>query len=132
MTWQERTNRTRLGSSLLILFSVCAVALVWKWYSFPPDLSAFYMAAHFYGTGQFDLIESPLPVDVLYLADRVRVVVTGTCPADIDHDGIIGVNDLVAVIVGWGDAGGPADVDGDGDVDVDDLNAVIIGWGACV
>ena len=30
--------------------------LNWKWDSFPPDLSALYMSAHFYAQGQFDLI----------------------------------------------------------------------------
>ena len=52
------------------------------------------------------------------------------CAADVDGDGEVGVEDLVAVIVAWGPCPGcPEDVDGDGGVDVDDLVAVVAGWG---
>ena len=27
------------------------------------------------------------------------------CPADLDGDGVVGVNDLVELIVAWGDCG---------------------------
>jgi hypothetical protein len=55
------------------------------------------------------------------------------CPADVSGDLVIDVNDLLAVIAAWGDAGPgiPEDVTGDGVVDVDDLLAVIAAWGAC-
>jgi hypothetical protein len=53
------------------------------------------------------------------------------CPADIDGSGGVNVDDLLAVIAGWGGTGGPADIDADGDVDVDDLLAVIGAWGDC-
>lgn len=57
------------------------------------------------------------------------------CPADIapgPGDGIVDVQDLLAVINGWGGGPGhPADVDGSGDVDVGDLLAVINAWGDC-
>jgi hypothetical protein len=67
------------------------------------------------------------------------------CPADIAPgplgDGSVDVNDLLAVIGGWGPCGGvtpeqcPADIapdgHGDGAVDVDDLLEVIGGWGPC-
>ena len=54
-----------------------------------------------------------------------------TCPADINNSGAVDVDDLIAVINGWG-GNGPGDIDGSGTVDVDDLLAVINGWGACV
>jgi hypothetical protein len=58
-----------------------------------------------------------------------------SCPADTDNSGAVDVDDLVAVILGWGECpakgGCPADVDDSGVVDVDDLVAVILGWGAC-
>jgi hypothetical protein len=62
------------------------------------------------------------------------------CIADIapmgQLDGVINVNDLLAVIFAWGPAGGPADIAGpsgtpDGVVDVNDLLVVINAWGAC-
>ena len=49
-------STSRLACALLLLAALCTVMLNWKWDSFPPDLSALYMAAHFYAQGQFDLI----------------------------------------------------------------------------
>jgi len=54
------------------------------------------------------------------------------CAADIDNSGVVNVDDLLAVINGWGVAGkSPADVTGDRLVNVDDLLAVINAWGPC-
>jgi len=58
------------------------------------------------------------------------------CPADINHDGSVNVNDLLAVITGWGPCPQPpavcsGDVNNDGQVDVNDLLAVITSWGNC-
>lgn len=51
------------------------------------------------------------------------------CPADPSGDGIVDVEDLLAVIAGWGtDA---ADLNFDGTTDVSDLLLVIGGWGPC-
>ena len=52
------------------------------------------------------------------------------CAADITGNSVVDVDDLLAVIDGWG-AAGPADITGNGIVDVDDLLAVIDGWGVC-
>ena len=52
------------------------------------------------------------------------------CP-DITGDGIVNVNDLLAVIDLWGTFDSPADINGDGLVDVADLLQVIGSWGAC-
>ena len=62
-----------------------------------------------------------------------------SCLADISPsspgvagDGAIDVDDLLAVINGWGKCDGcVADVNGDNSVDVDDLLSVINGWGGC-
>jgi hypothetical protein len=55
------------------------------------------------------------------------------CPAD--DSGTVDVDDLIAVILGWGACGNcqscQADVDDSCAVDVDDLIAVILAWGAC-
>jgi hypothetical protein len=61
------------------------------------------------------------------------------CPGDIVPPiGVVDVDDLVAVILAWGNCpmptNCPADVApplGDGVVDVDDLVQVILSWGAC-
>jgi hypothetical protein len=67
------------------------------------------------------------------------LTVPGTCPpcpADTNGSGAVDVDDLIAVILGWGACPPPppvcgADVDHSGAVDVDDLIAVILAWGAC-
>jgi hypothetical protein len=53
-----------------------------------------------------------------------------SCPADVTGNGIVDVDDLLAVINNWGNLG-QGDITGNGIVDVDDLLAVINGWGAC-
>jgi hypothetical protein len=57
------------------------------------------------------------------------------CPADVNNSGAVDVNDLLAVILGWGCTNPPgpcpADVNGSGVVDVNDLLAVILSWGPC-
>jgi hypothetical protein len=53
------------------------------------------------------------------------------CAADVTVDGLVGVDDLIAVLSAWGEVHAYADVDGSGLVDVDDLVAVVVGWGPC-
>jgi hypothetical protein len=62
------------------------------------------------------------------------------CPADINADGVVNVDDLLAVISAWGNcavppAACPANIVNTGTsanrVDVDDLLAVISAWGPC-
>ena len=53
------------------------------------------------------------------------------CPADIDGDGTVAVNDLLALIAAWGSPDASLDLDGSGVVDVGDLLVVIAAWGAC-
>ena len=55
------------------------------------------------------------------------------CAGDVDGDGDVGTNDILAILSDWGpDCGGcPADLDGDGDVDVDDLLSVVAAFGPC-
>ena len=54
----------------------------------------------------------------------------GDCPADVDGDGTVGVDDVLLVLSGWGGSG-TGDIDGDGLVNVDDLLLVIAAWGPC-
>ena len=55
------------------------------------------------------------------------------CAGDVDGDGLVGVNDMLAVLEAWGDCPAPcdADVDGDGIVGVDDVLFIISSWDIC-
>jgi len=53
-------------------------------------------------------------------------------PSDINQDGVVNVDDLLAVINGWGPCQNPpcdSDIDGDGSTNVDDLLQIINNWG---
>ncbi|MDP7070131.1 MAG: hypothetical protein QF561_02145 [Phycisphaerales bacterium] len=53
------------------------------------------------------------------------------CPGDVDGDGEVGVDDILAVIAYFGSGDG-GDVDGDGDTDVDDILTVVSSFGPCL
>ena len=54
------------------------------------------------------------------------------CAPDVNGDGNVDVNDLLAVIADWGSSGSEGtDINGDGVVDVNDLLLIISSWGAC-
>jgi hypothetical protein len=59
------------------------------------------------------------------------VTIEPECDTDLDGNGVVNVDDLVAIILAWGTDDAAADVDGSGTVDVDDMLAVILSWGAC-
>ena len=95
-----------------------------------------------YFTANIDTLGTPTTLDDIEGAFTIRVPVDiGTpCLPDIapeGGDGQVDVDDLLAIINGWGACKGspcPPDIapeGGDGQVDVDDLLAVINGWGEC-
>jgi len=54
------------------------------------------------------------------------------CPADVDHDGEVSFNDLLAVLAAWGACEDcPEDIDANGVVDFNDLLVVLAAWGPC-
>ena len=54
------------------------------------------------------------------------------CSGDINGDGVVNVDDILATIGAWGPCDGcPEDTDGDGVVGVDDVLAVLSAWGPC-
>jgi hypothetical protein len=64
----------------------------------------------------------------------VTIAIPQPVPEDVNGDGQVDVDDLIAVIGAWGvcpppPAACPADVNQSGAVDVDDLIAVILAWG---
>jgi hypothetical protein len=54
------------------------------------------------------------------------------CPADLDGNGAVDVDDLTMVILGWGGADPAADINQDGAVNVDDLTELLLHWGPCL
>jgi hypothetical protein len=63
-----------------------------------------------------------------------------TCPGDVDHNNVVNIDDLVAVVTHWGRCppSPPCcvgdvfpDPGGDHNVNIDDLVLVITHWGAC-
>lgn len=61
--------------------------------------------------------------------DRGAHELQGACAADLTLDGVVDVDDLLAVLGGWGGPGG--DTNGDGVTDVEDLLAILGAWGPC-
>ncbi len=54
------------------------------------------------------------------------------CPADLDGDGAVDTDDLLALLAAWGpNPGHPADLDGNGAVGTADLLALLASWGPC-
>ena len=56
----------------------------------------------------------------------------GGCPADLDGDGVVGLEDLTILLANYGAAGGDpdGDIDGDGDVDLEDLTLFLAAYGS--
>ncbi len=64
--------------------------------------------------------------------DTPIVIPDLSCPADIDGDGTVGINDFLGLLAAWGpNPGHPADLDGDGDVGINDFLALLANWGPC-
>lgn len=83
--------------------------------------------------GTFAQVISPVPVDVVYGATTVTVVVAERQgnPADLNGDGVVGGADLGALLAAWGPCQGdcPADLDGNGVVGGSDLGELLASWG---
>lgn len=62
----------------------------------------------------------------------IELTFTSLCTEDLDADGTVGVNDLLALLAVWGEpSDGPADLNGDGVVGIADLVQLLSAWGAC-
>jgi hypothetical protein len=78
----------------------------------------------------------PLPAGgdlaISVLAEKAGPSQPGYCPADVNGDKEVNVQDLVAVVLDWACAGDcVGDVNQDGATDVQDLVLVVLAWGAC-
>lgn len=64
--------------------------------------------------------------------DRILRVTPSACRADVDGDGQVNFDDLLAILAAWGPCSCcPEDIDADGVVAFDDLLAVLAAWGSC-
>ncbi len=55
------------------------------------------------------------------------------CPADVNGDGTVGINDLLELLAAWGPcACCAADINGDGTAGINDLLEMFAAWGDCV
>ena len=52
------------------------------------------------------------------------------CTADLNGDGLVGIDDLLDLIGQFGGSGS-GDLDGDGDIDANDLLNMLSQWGEC-
>jgi len=68
-----------------------------------------------------------------FAKDRIlRVTPTTSCRADVNGDGQVNFDDLLAVLAAWGPCSCcPEDIDAYGVVAFDDLLAVLSAWGPC-
>lgn len=72
-----------------------------------------------------------VPYDVEVIPGKI-IVTSNSCDEDIDGDGMVDFNDLLAVISAWGTCEGcNADVNNDLSVDLSDLLTVLASWGPC-
>ena len=54
-----------------------------------------------------------------------------TCPADLDHSGVVDGADVGLALLAWGTSDAAADLDGDGVVGGSDFGLLLIAWGPC-
>ena len=70
-------------------------------------------------------------VDAIVIS-AIACDVEPACPEDVaGSDGVVNVNDLLAIIANWSQSDPDYDIDGSGSVDVGDLLAIIAAWGDC-
>jgi len=60
------------------------------------------------------------------------IVFEMSCEADLDGNGIVGINDFLDLLSQWGSGpGGPPDFDGNGTVGPEDFWELLDNWGPC-
>ena len=56
--------------------------------------------------------------------------VAASCPADLNGDGVVDVQDFLALLANF-DGSGQGDIDGSGEVDVQDFLLLLAAFGPC-
>ncbi len=85
---------------------------------------------------RFQVSDSPNNSITEAALDNLRFCFSGTCATpndlgpsgDANGDGVVNVDDLIAVTLSWGACACPADLNHDGVVDANDLILVILNW----
>lgn len=67
-----------------------------------------------------------------HYADAATLRIAPGCPWDCEDspDGVVGINDFLALLAQWGAPGAPCDIDGGG-VGITDFLALLAAWGSC-
>jgi hypothetical protein len=116
-------------------FRVIGVAIVSGTYIPPQEDPVHLITLHFENVGDVISFTEVIFVNKATEAFEVdasdEIIIEPACPADINGDSIVGVNDLLEVVGSWGEENVPADINGDGDVNVTDLLIVVSMWGPC-
>ncbi|UCD75023.1 MAG: hypothetical protein JSV91_14705 [Phycisphaerales bacterium] len=64
--------------------------------------------------------------------DIYSILLVSGCPADVNADSVVDIDDLFQVLGMWGPCEDcPEDINNDGVVDIDDIFAVLADWGPC-
>jgi len=72
------------------------------------------------------------PITVIVDAQVFGNILAIPCPADLDHDGFVGITDFLLLLGMWGPCPGcPADLDNSGNVGVNDFLLMLGQWGPC-
>lgn len=93
----------------------------------PAHVYRYTSACGHFAIGEFD----PEDPDAVDTPGTENPACPSDCPADVTGDGNVDVNDLLAVIGGWGGSDPALDIDGDGVVAVNDILVLIAAWGPC-
>src|SRR5438477_7259577 len=86
-------------------------------------------------SGGFDNIIVPHGLQLNVQGGAYSVTVMNDCPADLDHNEVVNLDDLGFMLMHWGACPAPpaqcvGDLDGSGTIDVADLIMLIGEWGA--
>ena len=116
-------------------FRVIGVAIVPGTYIPPQEDPVHLITLHFENVGDVISFTEVIFVNKATEAFEVdasdELIIEPACPADINGDSTVNVNDLLEVVGSWGEENVPADINGDGDVNVTDLLIVVSMWGPC-
>ncbi len=96
-------------------------------------------------TGVFTWTAPPTPVSYAFIVrvtddgvprmsdeEAIAVIVTTTCPADLNANSEVNIVDFLLMVAAWSATPlGPPDLNGDGIVDASDLLLLLDAWGSC-
>ncbi len=121
-TWRDDLSSFWPGHLDYLIYSDSNLSLRYDFILYTPEMSPAELAEN--GLDSGDSLGSD---HILFCADFAL-----PCIADITGDGVVGVDEIMAVIGLWGACSDcPEDLTGDGSVDADDLLLVLAEWGVC-